>query len=48
MNLKRLLRIMEIRRKEKKKKKNGFRDGPPIDKMVHVDSSDERTFVVTK
>ena len=46
MILRKLLKRMEVRLK--KKKKNSFKDGPPIDKMVRDDHGDERIFVVTK
>ena len=46
MNLKKLLKKMDIVLKKKKKKRN-FKDGPPVDKMVKNDDS-ERSFIVTK
>lgn len=45
MNLRKLLRIMDIRT-EKKKKDKDLKDGPPVDKMVKMD--EEKSYIVTK
>ena len=46
MSLKKLLRAMEASINKKRKKKRGFKDGPPVDKMMS--SNNERTYVITK
>jgi len=45
MNLRRLLRIMDIRPVKKKKRKD-LKDGPPVDKMMKMD--EEKSYIVTK